>query len=280
MAILLSGKGLAAAIKEDAKKRIAKLKKTNIVPNLALILIGNDEDSRRYVELKAKQCRDIGATANIHQLDGNIAPKELAKKIEELNQDAKVHGILVQLPIVEPLIDVIDTISIEKDIDGLTSSSLGRIMQGRDGYAPAGAEAIIELLNSNNIEIKNKRAVIIGSSNILGKPLSSLLANRGALVTLLPLHYKNVTKYTKNADIIVVDVGRPKSLTANMVSVNAAVIDAGNNYVGGKLVGDVDFESVKEVVKAITPVPGGVGPTLVAVLIRNLVRAAEVKRTN
>lgn len=283
MTIVLSGKELAAAIKQDASRRILELKsKFGITPSLALILIGSDEDSRKYVELKAKQCRDAGASANIYQVSERISPQELSKKIEELNKDSKVHGMLVQLPIPESFNDVLDTISIEKDVDGLTSSSLGRIMQGREGYAPAGAEATLELLSSNKIDVMNKRVVIIGSSNILGKPLASLLTSRGAAVTLIPSYGKNITEYTKNSDIVVADVGRPKSLTGGMISQGSVIIDAGNNHLDGKLVGDVDFESAKNVAYAITPVPGGIGPMLVAVLIRNLVKAAErqVKRTN
>lgn len=275
MAILLSGKELAAAMKGDAKQRTTELKKTNVTPSLALILIGNDEGSKRYVELKAKQCMDVGAIANIYDLEQNTTPEELAKKIQVLNQDDTVHGILVQLPVPEILREIIDTIDVKKDVDGLTSFSLGRIMQGREGYAPAGAEAVIELLISNNIQIKNKRVVVIGASNILGKPLCSLFTNRGSIATLIPSHHSTIAQYTKNADIIVVDTARPKTLTADMISSKAIVIDAGNNYVDGKLVGDVDFKNVKEVAKAVTPVPGGVGPMLVAVLIRNLLRAAE-----
>lgn len=283
MAIILSGKELVAAIKQDASKRILELKSEfGITPSLALIIIGSNEDSRKYVELKAKQCRDAGASADIHQFSERISPQELSKKIEDLNKDPKVHGILVQLPIPESLNGVTDTINVEKDVDGLTSSSLGRIMQGREGYAPAGAEAILELLSSNKIDVMNKRTVIIGSSNILGKPLAGLLANRGAAVTLLPSYAKNIAEFTKNSDIVVADVGRPKSLTGDMISRGSVIIDAGNNYVDGKLVGDVDFENAKNVAHAITPVPGGVGPMLVAVLIRNLVKAAErqVKRAN
>lgn len=283
MAIALSGKELAAAIKQDASRRILELKnKFGITPSLALILIGSNKDSKKYVELKAKQCRDAGASANIHQFSERISPRELSKKIVELNKDQKVHGILVQLPIPELLNDVLDIINVEKDADGLTSSSLGRIMQGREGNTPAGAEAIVELLSSNKIDTMNRHIVVVGSSNILGKPLASLLSNRGAAVTLLPPYGKNIAEYTKTADIIVVDIGRPKSLTGDMISQGSVIIDAGNNYLDGKLVGDVDFESVNGIAHAITPVPGGVGPMLVAVLIRNLVKAAErqVKRTN
>ena len=276
MAILLSGKELAAAIKQDASRRILALRsKLGITPSLALILIGSNEDSRKYVELKAKQCRGAGISANIHQLSERISPQELSKKIEELNKDPKVHGILVQLPIPRSLNDTLDTISVEKDVDGLTSSSLGRIVQGREGYAPAGAEAIVELLSTNKIDLMSRHVVIIGSSNILGKPLAGLLANKGAVVTLLPSYGKDIAEFTKDSDIVVVDVGRPKSLTRDMISQGNVIIDAGNNYLDGKLVGDVDFESVKRIAQAITPVPGGVGPMLVAVLIRNLVKAAE-----
>ncbi len=283
MAIILSGKELAAAIKQDASRRILELKsKFGITPSLALIFVGSNEDSRKYVELKAKQCRDAGASADIHQLSERISPQELSKKIEDFNKDPKVHGILVQLPIPESLNDVLDTISVEKDVDGLTSSSLGRIMQGREGYAPAGAEAIMDFLSSNKIDVMNKHTVIIGTSNILGKPLASFLMNKGAFVTLLPSSSKSIEEYTKTADIVVIDAGKPRSLTGDMISQGSVVIDVGNNYVEGRLVGDVDFDSMKNVAGTITPVPGGVGPMLIAVLIRNLVTAAErqVKRTN
>jgi len=243
-----------------------------------LILVGNDNDSKRYVELKAKQCREVGATANIHQLDAKVSAPELKSYIERLNINKNIHGILIQFPISKKLENIIDSIDVQKDVDGLTSASLGRIMQGREVYAPAGAEAIIEILLSYKIDTANKHIAIIGASNILGRPLASILANSGASVTLVP-SYRDMARYTKNADIVVVDVGGAKSLTANMVSKGSVVIDAGNNYIDGKLIGDVDFEKVKEVANAITPVPGGVGPVLVGVLIRNLVKAA-LKRTN
>jgi len=278
MVVLLNGKELAVTIKSKASIKIAELKKLGIIPNLALILVGDNADSKRYVELKAKQCREVGAIANVHQLDAKVSASELKTYIQKLNNDKSVHGILVQFPIPKKLEDVIDLISVEKDIDGLTSASLGRIMQSREGYVPAGAEAVIEILRNYDIEIQNKRAVIIGASNILGKPLASILTNSGINVTLLP-SYRNMAKYTKSADIVIVDVGRAKCLTANMLSKGSVIIDAGNNYINGKLVGDVDFENVKEIAHAITPVPGGVGPILVAVLIRNLVRAT-LKRTN
>lgn len=280
MAIILSGKELASAIKNDASKKVAELKKVGIVPSLAILLIGDDSDSKRYVELKAKQCREVGAAASIHQLDAEISAKELKDRIKKLNSYKSVHGILIQLPVPQAVSNAIDSIDVEKDVDGLTSSSLGRILQGREGYAPAGAEAIIEILSNYEIDIHDKYVVIIGASNILGKPLASLLTNGESIVTVVP-SYHNAAKYTKNADIVVVDVGKAKSLTAEMVSRKCVVIDAGNNYVNDKLVGDADFESLKEFVYAITPVPGGVGPMLVAVLIKNLVRAAEkVKRAN
>ncbi len=278
MTILLSGRELAAAIKGEASSKVSELKKIGIVPRLALILVGNDNDSKRYVELKAKQCREVGATANIHQLDAKVSAPELKSYIDRLNINKNIHGILIQFPIPKKLENIIDSIDVEKDVDGLTSASLGRIMQGREVYAPAGAEAIIEILRSYKIDTANKDVAIIGASNILGRPLASILANSGASITLVP-SYRDMARYTKNADIVVVDVGRAKSLTANMVSKGSVVIDAGNNYIDGKLVGDVDFEKVKEVANAISPVPGGVGPILVGVLIRNLVKAA-LKRTN
>lgn len=278
MVVLLGGKELATTIKSEASSKVAELKKLGIVPSLALVLVGNKADSKRYVELKAKQCREVGAIANVHHLDSKVSASELKVYIKKLNNDKSVHGILIQFPIAKRLEDAIDLIAVKKDVDGLTSASLGRIMQGREGYVPAGAEAIIEILRNYRIDVKNKYAVIIGASNILGKPLVSILANSGANVTLLPSH-RDMAKYTKNADIVIVDVGRARCLTANMLSKGSIIMDAGNNYIDGKLVGDVDFENVKKIAHAITPVPGGVGPMLVAVLIRNLVKAA-LKRTN
>lgn len=278
MVVLLSGKELAAAIKSEASRKVAELKKIGIVPSLALILVGDDADSRRYVNLKAKQCRELGVIAKVHQLDAKVPASELKAYIKKLNNDKSVHGILIQYPIPRRFEDVIDSIVVEKDVDGLTSANLGRIVQGSEGYMPAGAEAVIEILRNYRIDIKNKHAVVIGASNIFGKPLANIFTNSGANITLLLSHH-DMAKYTKNADIVVVDVGRAKCLTANMLSKGSVIIDVGNNYVDGQLVGDVDFENVKEIVHAITPVPGGVGPMLVAVLIRNLVKAA-LKRTN
>jgi methylenetetrahydrofolate dehydrogenase (NADP+)/methenyltetrahydrofolate cyclohydrolase len=278
MVILLSGKEPAYKIKSDVSIKVSKLKKIGIIPNLALILIGDNPDSKRYVDLKAKQCREVDIIANIHQFTTTIPTPKLKSYIEKLNRDKNVHGILVQLPIPKRFEYIIDSINIEKDVDGLTSASLGRIMQGRDGYTPAGAEAVIEILSNYRIGIKNRHIAIIGASDILGKPLASILVNAGADVNLVP-SYRNMAKYTKLANIIIIDVGRAKCLTANMLSKNSVIIDAGNNYIDGKLVGDVDFENVKEIVHAITPVPGGIGPILVAILIRNVVKAA-MKRTN
>ena len=278
MTILLSGKELAAAIKREASSKVAELKKVGIVPSLALILVGNDSDSKRYVELKAKQCREVGARAVVYQLDAKVSAPELKSYIARLNMDKNTHGILIQFPLPKKLENTIDSIDVQKDIDGLTSASLGRIMQGREGYAPAGAEAIIEILRSYKIDIENKHIVIIGKSIILARPLADILTNSSAAITLVP-SYRDMVRYTKNADIVVIDVGRAKSLKADMVSQGSVVIDAGNNYIDGNLVGDVDFEKVKQVAHAITPVPGGVGPMLVGVLIRNLVKAA-LKRTN
>ena len=278
MVILMTGKELAATIKSEASRKVAELKKLGIIPSLALLLLGDNADSKRYVELKAKQCREVGAIANVHHLDSKVSASELKVYIKKLNNDKSVHGILIQFPIPKRLEDVIDSIVVEKDVDGLTSASLGRIVQGREGYAPAGAEAIIEILRNYRIDMKNKHAVVIGASNILGKPLVSILANSGANVTLLPSH-RDMAKYTKNADIVIVDVGRARCLTANMLSKGSIIMDAGNNYINGKLIGDVDFENVKKIAHAITPVPGGVGPILVAILIRNIVKAA-LKRTN
>lgn len=261
---------------EELKLRVGELKGRGINPTLALILTGDDEYSRRYVELKVKRCEEAGVAAKVHHLH-ETSQGRLNDLIQGLNVDQSVHGIMVQLPLHAGLneLETVEAISPNKDVDGLSPSTLGRILMGEGAFLPAGVEAITELLKRYGIEVSGKHWAIVGLSNIIGKPLAAHLFNSGTSLTCCRADEPELSKYTKDADVVVVDVSRKWAVNADMVRRNAVVLDNGNNYEGKKVYGDVDFDNVKEVASAITPVPGGIGPLLVAMLVRNTLKAAE-----
>ena len=276
MAIILDGRSLSSTIMEELKGKTEELKGRGVQPTLALILVGEDEYSRRYVELKTKRCEEVGVAARVHH-HKRATHGELIELIRRLNADASVHGVMVQLPLPQGLNELatVEAISPDKDVDGLNPSTLGKILMGEEAFLPAGVEAITELLKRHDIEANGKHWVIVGLSNIIGKPLAAYLCNSKVAFTCCKADEPELAKYTKDADVLVVDVGRKWFVTVDMVKRNVVILDNGNNYEGKKVYGDVDFDNIKEVASAITPVPGGIGPLLITMLIRNTLKAAE-----
>ncbi len=279
MDTIINGRDLALKIKEDVSNSVRSLRGSGIIPRLSLIIIGKDESSLRYVELKVKEAEKVGIFALVHSFHGDITLSEVCDLINELNQDKKTDGILVQLPIPSHLDElmVVSAISPAKDVDGLSPTSLGRITMGEELYTPAAAGAVIEILNHSNITIHGKKILIGGGSRILGLPLANMLINRGGIVTVAPSANDSFVNYSKVSDIVIVDFGIPKLVKGRMVARDSVIIDSGNNYVNGKVVGDVDIDDVIQKVSMVTPVPGGLGPMLIAVLLKSVVKAAKMR---
>ena len=276
MTVILDGKRASAELLEELKGRVEKLKERGVTPSLALVLVGMDEGSRRYVKMKARRCKRVGVEATVHHLP-EASTEEVVSLIEKLSGDPSIHGVMVQLPLPEGVDEsrVLAAIPPEKDVDGLTNETLGRLLRGERCYPPAGVGAILELLDRYGVEYVDRHWVIVGLSDIVGKPLAALLMSRGITATCVRADHPRLSEYTRMGEVLVVDIGRKWAVTAEMVRPGAVVIDNGNNYEDGKVYGDVDFEAVREVASAITPVPGGVGPMLIANLIKNTVEAAE-----
>jgi len=275
MTVILDGRATASEVMEELRAWTEELKKKGVTPTLALVLVGDDKYSRRYVRMKVRRCGEAGVEARLHHLP-ETTQEELLGLVEELNGDPAVHGVMVQLPLPEGFDELatVEAISPEKDVDGLSPATLGKLLMGEECLLPAGVEAIVELLRRYDIDPENKRWVIAGLSDIVGKPLAALLTNMQAAVTCCRAEDPDLADYAREADVLVVDVGRKWAVTAEMVKKGAVVVDNGNNYEGRKVYGDVDFEGVKDLASAITPVPGGVGPLLIAMLIRNTLKAA------
>ena len=284
MAVLIDGKLVSETTRENIKNEVAKLKdEFNITPGLAVIVVGNDPASAVYVRNKHKACVAVGIESYQIEFPETITEQELIKKIVELNNDPSVSGILVQLPLPTHIseIAVAKAISPEKDVDAFHSENVGKIMIGKYDFLPCTPAGIIRLLDYYNITVEGKSCVVIGRSNIVGKPMALLLLERNGTVTVCHSRTKNLAEITKDADIIVVAIGKPKFLSADMVKPGAVVIDVGiNRGDDGKLVGDVDFASVSELASYITPVPGGVGPMTITMLLENTLTAAkkQIKR--
>jgi methylenetetrahydrofolate dehydrogenase (NADP+)/methenyltetrahydrofolate cyclohydrolase len=278
---LIDGKAIAAQIYEELRPRVVSLVARGFQPGLAVILVGENPASQVYVRNKEKACEKLGIRSFRYHLPEKTDPGELLSLIDTLNTCAEVHGILVQLPL-PPHIeerDVLYHISPEKDVDGFHPYNLGRLMIGDPVFLPCTPWGIQELLRRSGIEVEGKHVVIVGRSNIVGKPLAMMLVQkaRGANATVSICHTRtpDLTEHTKRADILVAACGSPGVITGDMVKEGVVVIDVGINRVGEKLVGDVDFDSVAEKASYITPVPGGVGPMTVAMLMANTVKAAE-----
>ena len=267
--MILDGKSLSDKILENIKDEIIQ---NNFSPSLAVVLVGDDEASKLYVSVKEKVCQKVGIKSVVKRFDKNITENELIREIESLNQDASVHAILVQLPLPNHInkFNVINSISPNKDVDGFTIHNTGCIDMGLEPYCyPCTPKGIIRILKEYNIPIEGKHAVVIGRSDIVGKPLARMLLNLNATVTQCHSKTVNLENYTKQADILISAVGKPKFITSGMVKKGAVVIDVGISRVDGKLFGDVDLENVKNIASYITPVPKGIGPMTIAMLMEN-----------
>ncbi|WP_029541060.1 bifunctional methylenetetrahydrofolate dehydrogenase/methenyltetrahydrofolate cyclohydrolase FolD [Selenomonas sp. AB3002] len=286
---LLEGKVFAGQFKEDAKERADRLEeKYGVRPGLAVIIVGHDPASEVYVRNKHKACEELGIYSEVIEMAEDSSKEEILARIDSLNKDAKIHGILVQLPLPKALRsaeeEILDSIDPVKDVDGFHPVNVGRMVKGEEALLPCTPHGCLKMLELAGIEIEGKKAVVVGRSNIVGKPMLHLLLARNATVTICHSRTENLPAVTREADILVAAVGRPKFITADMVKEGATVIDVGINRLPPaepgakeKLVGDVDFEAVKEVAGAITPVPGGVGLLTVAMLMENVVQAAEMQ---
>ncbi|MUV39680.1 Methylenetetrahydrofolate dehydrogenase (NADP(+)) [Lentibacillus sp. JNUCC-1] len=278
VAEIISGKELAQKLREDMKVEVDRLREAHIVPHLTVVLVGDDPASRSYVRGKEKASRETGISSDVIELPTSTTEEDLLKTIHQLNEDENVHGILVQLPLPDHIREqlVIETISPDKDVDGFHPISIGRMMTGQDTFLPCTPHGIIQMLKSKNISMTGKHAVIIGRSNIVGKPVGQLLLNEHATVTYCHSKTKDLKALTTQADILIAAVGKPNVIKADHIKEGAAVIDVGvNRLENGKLTGDVDFEAVKEKASYITPVPGGVGPMTITMLLKNTIKAAE-----
>ena len=282
MARILSGKEFAARIKEDAARGVAALKAAGVLPRLAVIIVGSDPASEVYVRNKQRTCEELGIRSDHIALPAETTKEELLACIEELNVDPEVHGILVQLPlpaqIAEDEEEILSHIDPRKDVDGFHPVNVGHLVLGAPGLRPCTPAGCIRMLDYAGIPIEGAHAVIIGRSNIVGKPMAHLLLERDATVTICHSRTQNLAAIARTADILVAAVGRPHFVTADMVKEGATVIDVGINRIAPKkLVGDVDFDAAAAVAGAITPVPGGVGLLTVAMLMENVVQAAKAQ---
>lgn len=282
MARILSGKEFAARIKEDATRGVAELKAAGVLPRLAVIIVGSDPASEVYVRNKQRTCEELGIRSDHIALPAETTKEELLACIEELNVDPEVHGILVQLPlpaqIAEDEEEILSHIDPRKDVDGFHPVNVGHLVLGAPGLRPCTPAGCIRMLDYAGIPIEGAHAVIIGRSNIVGKPMAHLLLERNATVTICHSRTQNLAAIARTADILVAAVGRPHFVTADMVKEGATVIDVGINRIAPKqLVGDVDFDAAAAVAGAITPVPGGVGLLTVAMLMENVVQAAKAQ---
>ncbi len=279
MANLIDGKQISANVKEQVRIETEQLKeKYGIQPALAVVIVGNDPASRVYVNNKKKACEYIGIRSLSYELPGATTQEELLQLIEKLNQREDVDGILVQLPLPSHMNEdlVIQTISPKKDVDGFHPESVGNLSIGRKGFVSCTPAGIIELLKRSKVPMDGANCVILGRSNIVGKPMGMLMLRENATVTICHSHTKNLKKIAKSADILIVALGQPKMVTADYVKEGAVVIDVGiHRMEDQKLCGDVDYDQVEPIASAITPVPGGVGPMTIAMLMKNVVEAKE-----
>lgn len=279
MAKILSGKEVSARIKAELKVEADKLKASGIMPGLAVIIVGDDPASRVYVNNKKKACEEIGILSEEYALPADTKEEDLLALIDKLNNDKKISGILVQLPLPKGIDEekVINRIDPKKDVDAFHPVNVGKIMVGNFDFVPCTPAGVMELIAESGIDICGKECVVVGRSNIVGKPMSMLLLHKHGTVTVCHSRTKDLKEVTKRADILVVAVGIPNFVTGDMIKEGAVVIDVGiNRLEDKKLVGDVEFETAEKVASAITPVPGGVGPMTIAMLMKNTLKAAII----
>ena len=279
--ILLDGKALSEKIKEEVKVEVAQLvEEKHITPGLAVILVGSDAASATYVASKAKSCKNAGIYSVVHEMPDSITQEELLETIEMMNKNPKLDGILVQLPLPKHIDTtiVLEAINPLKDVDGFHPYNVGRMVSNLDSFLPATPFGVMRMFEEYGIELSGKNVVVIGSSDIVGKPMASLLINAKATVTVCNSRTIDLASHTKAADIVVIAVGVPYLLKADMIKEGAIVIDVGINRLDtGKLVGDADFEDCKSKCSHITPVPGGVGPMTIGMLLKNTLKAAKLR---
>ncbi|NLN94026.1 MAG: bifunctional methylenetetrahydrofolate dehydrogenase/methenyltetrahydrofolate cyclohydrolase FolD [Candidatus Hydrogenedens sp.] len=286
---IIDGKKTAASLLEELKVKTAALAKKKIQPGLAVVLVGEDPASQVYVRSKRRTCADLGIQSFSHDLPANCTEKRLLNLIDKLNEDERVHGILVQMPLPDRLNEkrVLEAIRPEKDVDGFHPVNVGRLLNGEEGFVPCTPAGCLVLMQRYGIRPEGKHVVIVGRSNIVGKPLAALLIqkadNANATVTICHSRTRSIARYTREADILIAAMGVPEFIKPRMVREGAVVIDVGVNRIpdatkksGTRLVGDVAFAGVSKKAKAITPVPGGVGPMTIAMLMSNTIRAAEL----
>ncbi|MBX6395593.1 MAG: bifunctional methylenetetrahydrofolate dehydrogenase/methenyltetrahydrofolate cyclohydrolase FolD [Alicyclobacillaceae bacterium] len=275
---ILDGKQIAASFRQQIKEEVETLKRRyGMVPGLAVLLVGDDPASHSYVRGKEKASMEVGIHSVVEKLPADLPQEELLRKIDGYNANPSIHGILVQLPLPEHIAEeeVIARIAPEKDVDGFHPWNVGQLYSGGDGFVPCTPAGILEMIRRTGIEVSGKHAVVVGRSGIVGRPVAQLLLRENATVTICHSKTKDLGSLTRQADILVAAVGRPRLITADMVKPGALVIDVGVNRVEGRLVGDVDFEAVKEVAGWITPVPGGVGPMTITMLLYNTLWSAK-----
>ncbi len=281
MTQIIDGKQISKELKDELKERVADYRAQGIEITLAVIQVGNDKASSVYVGNKKKACEYIGIRSISYELEETTTEEELLNLIRKLNQDEKVNGILVQLPLPKQIDEdkIIETIDAKKDVDGFHPMSVGALSIGKKGFISCTPYGIIELLKRSNIDIDGKECVVIGRSNIVGKPMSMLLLRENATVTVAHSHTKNLKEVAKRADILIVAIGKPQFINHEYVKEGAVVIDVGiHRDENNKLCGDVDYDDVFPYVSAITPVPGGVGPMTIAMLMKNCVNAVEIQK--
>ncbi len=285
---IIDGKQISADMRAELKEEVAKLKEKGIVPGLGVILVGEDPASKSYVTAKEKTCEELGIYSDDNRLPEESTQQELLARVEQMNKDPKINGILVQLPLPKHLneAEVLLAIDPDKDVDGFHPMNVGKMMVGEKAFLPCTPHGVIQLLMRSGVTIEGAKVVIVGRSNIVGKPLANMLIQKNktgnATVTVCHTRTKDLTDQTRQADIIVAAAGRPNTITADMVKEGVVVIDVGVNRIedatkksGYRLVGDVDFEGVKEKASLITPVPGGVGPMTITMLMYNTVESAK-----
>ena len=285
---IIDGKKTAETMREELKQEVGRLKKEGIVPGLGVILVGEDAPSQSYVTAKERTCEELGIYSDDNRLSENTTQKDLIALVNRMNEDAKINGILVQLPLPKHLdeSEVLLAINPDKDVDGFHPTNIGKMVAGQKAFLPCTPHGVIQLLQRSGVAIEGAEVVIVGRSNIVGKPLANMLIQKApganATVTVCHTRTKDLASHTRRADIVVAAAGRPKTITADMVKDGVVVIDVGVNRVedatkkrGYRLVGDVDFDAVKEKASLITPVPGGVGPMTITMLMHNTVESAK-----
>jgi methylenetetrahydrofolate dehydrogenase (NADP+)/methenyltetrahydrofolate cyclohydrolase len=289
MAKIIDGKAIAQTIQQEVQQKVAKIQRSGKVPGLAVILVGDNPSSAVYVNMKAKACREVGIHSITDKLPGNISEQELLERVQYFNQTPEYHGLLIQLPLPAHINEhkIIEAVSPQKDVDCLHPYNVGQLMSGQAVFEPATPAGIIELLRSSQIDPAGKQVVILGRSNIVGKPLAMLLIQKkpgaNAVVTMVHTAAPDISRYTLTADILVAAMGKPEIIRGDMIRNETVVIDVGVNRIpadnekGYRLVGDVAFLEVAAKASAITPVPGGVGPMTIVMLLRNTLKAFDIQ---